>query len=935
MNQVEKRNARQVRPDGTSTSGTSPKPADNVDTVQSALIDVCPDSIFSMDRNGIVLEANTACAARFGLAVDELIGQSIFDFMPPDVAAERRAGWLQLEEAKQPITYLDGRDGQWFESQVVPNFDAQGILIGAAVFARDVTDRVGAEMTIRENEARQAQAQKISRLGYFERNLATGKSYWSEEYFHIYGVTPDQMPSYASFLDLIHPEDRERVQQNVERATTRREPFEHEYRVQRPDGTIAYVTAAGEIVVGPDGKAEKVMGTVRDITVQAAAREALRDSHDALEEKVAERTQALQAEVEQRKFAEERLARAVAGTNDALWEWNVQDDELHLAPRWFEMLGYKEETLECKRDTLLALIHPDDLERFTDNNRAHFEDGAPYDIEIRLRRGDDRYLWVRSRAQLVRDNLGAPLYLAGSLTDIDERKKAEARAESLERRFLDAIEAMAESVYLYDANGQFVMGNSKMKEEFAAFSELLVPGTTTPEIVQAIWEHLLHPDSKSDYDGWMNQIMNFQNKPRSSMVQHMKDGRWVEVLRYQTSDNGTIIIRADITERRRAEEDLIAAKDEAEAASVAKSRFLASASHDLRQPLQSATLFIDSLKRLDDDPKRLGIIDKSINSLSAAASILNALLDISKLDANMMEPRVEDVRLMDVITKIDDLRPLADGKGLDLRIVDTSLLGRTDPVLLETMLRNLVSNAIKYTKTGRVLLGCRPSGENIRIEVWDTGIGIPDDELRSIFEEFYQVGNEARDREQGLGLGLSIVQRMARLLEHRVNTRSDLAKGSLFSIELPRSSNTILRKPVPNAPEQCHIRRSSVVMIDDEPAVLESMEMLMESVGFKIIGCEYSGPDCQQYSDLLQRCDVEPPDVIVCDYRLPGNTTGIEVIKQMREALSSDVPALIITGDISQEVLQKIQRHEFRVLHKPVGSTELKSAIDDLLAAHD
>lgn len=903
------------------------------DSSRPALIDACPDSIFLMDRDGIVLEANTACAARFGVTVNELVGRCIFDLMPPEIAAERQAGWSLLTSSQEPITYLDGRDGQWFESHVVPNFDNNGKLTGAAVFARDVTDRVTAEMKVRENQTRLAQAQKISGLGYFERDLNTNAVYWSDEFLRIHGIARDQTPSFQHILEMVIPEDRDMVRANIRQATATYQPFDHQYRIQRSDGSITHVAAAGEIVVNSAGKVEKIIGTVRDITEQIAAQETLRHARDVMEERVAERTQALQAEVEQRRIAEERLARAIAGTNDAFWEWNVQTDDFHLNPRWLEMLKYEENQLGTTREAIIQLVHPDDLERFLANSRDHFEKGTPYDIEIRTLCGDGQYLWVRSRAQLVRDELGAPLYLAGSLTDINERRLAEARAESLERRFLDAIEAMAESVYLYDENWRFVMGNTKMKEEFANFLPLLVPGTPNTEIVQAIWDELLHPDSKSDYSAWMAEILNFQTAPRSTMIQHMKDGRWVEVLRYQTSDNGTIIIRSDITERRRAEEELITAKEEAEAASIAKSRFLASASHDLRQPLQSATLFIDSLKRLDDDPKRLEIIDKSVNSLSAAAGILNALLDISKLDAKMLEPFIDDVRLCDLIKQMEDLRPLADGKGLELRVVGSSLVARTDPILLETIIRNLVSNAIKYTKSGRVLLGCRRVQDKVRIEVWDTGIGIPDREIEQIFDEFYQVGNKARDREQGLGLGLSIVHRMATLLGHSISVRSKVGQGSLFSVELPRSENDGPGQPALSEPERQGARRKSVVIIDDEPAVLESMEMLMESVGFNVLACEFSGPDCQQYSDLLQRCDVEPPDVLVCDYRLPGNITGIDIVEQLKNVLTVNVPAILITGDISQDVLQEIQRHNFPVLHKPISGAELKAAIDEALAA--
>lgn len=233
--------------------------------------------------------------------------------------------------------------------------------------------------------------------------------------------------------------------------------------------------------------------------------------------------------------------------------------------------------------------------------------------------------------------------------------------------------------------------------------------------------------------------------------------------------------------------DKAIALDQAQRANESKSRFLASASHDLRQPLQSATLYMDVSRDLGNDPKQIEIIDKSLNSLSATTEILNALLDVSKLDAGVVTRNDADVPIQDVFERIGDIDPIAQQKGLRFKIVDSPAVLRSDPILVETIIRNLANNAVRYTERGGILVGARSSANNVRIEVWDTGPGIPSDMHDAIFDEFVQVGNSHRDREQGLGLGLSIVRRLIDLLDGELAVRSRVGRGTVMSVTLPRA----------------------------------------------------------------------------------------------------------------------------------------------------
>jgi len=274
-------------------------------------------------------------------------------------------------------------------------------------------------------------------------------------------------------------------------------------------------------------------------------------------------------------------------------------------------------------------------------------------------------------------------------------------------------------------------------------------------------------------------------------------GTWFRrrILPYRTAGErggdgveGVVITFNDITRRKQAAVALEEAKQAAEAANLAKSRFLAAASHDLRQPLQTLALLQGLLSRAVVGDKASGLVQLLDETLGAISGMLDTLLDINQIEAGVVRAEFADVPVGSFLARLrDEFTYHAQAKGLALRVMPCSAMIRTDPRLLEQMLRNLVSNALKYTRTGRVLLGCRRHGCALRIEVWDTGIGIPAAELDAVFEEYHQLGNEARERSRGLGLGLSIVQRLGRLLDHPVRVRSQPGKGSVFTVEAART----------------------------------------------------------------------------------------------------------------------------------------------------
>ena len=366
-----------------------------------------------------------------------------------------------------------------------------------------------------------------------------------------------------------------------------------------------------------------------------------------------------------------------------------------------------------------------------------------------------------------------------------------------------------------------------------------------------------------------------------------------------------------------------------EAANLAKSRFLAAASHDLRQPLHALNLFVAQLRTETDQAERSRVTAQIDAAVTAMNDLFNALLDISKLDAGVLAPEVTDFPLAHLLQRIErTFAPAAREKGLRLRMVPSDAWVSSDFILLERVLLNLVSNAIRYTDRGGVTVGCRRRGRRLRIEVWDSGIGIPEDQRENIFGEFYQLAGSERERRGGLGLGLAIVDRLCRLLDHRLELTSTLGRGSRFAISLPWVA-------APREPVEYSIASKAlsdpasgklIVVIDDDALVLDAMRGLLRGWGCRVIAAE---TDSEVLTSLAG--DERRPDLIIADYRLGDGNTGIETIHRLRSALRAPIPAFLITGDIAPERLCEASANGLHLLHKPVGPMALRAMLNQLL----
>ena len=418
-----------------------------------------------------------------------------------------------------------------------------------------------------------------------------------------------------------------------------------------------------------------------------------------------------------------------------------------------------------------------------------------------------------------------------------------------------------------------------------------------------------------------------------------KSGNWYikRILPYRANDKsiaGVVITFNDITERRRIADALEIAERQAQLANLGKTRFLAAASHDLRQPLQTLVLLHDMLAKTVSTDKAKNLIVRLDETIGAMTGMLNALLDINQIEAGTVVIEKTTFLLDDLLQRLrNEFITNAEAQGLELHIVPCSLSINTDVRLLEQMIRNLLSNALKYTKTGKVLLGCRRQKNQVSIEIWDTGIGIPVIEQQAIFDEYHQLDNSARERSRGLGLGLSIVKRLGILLEHNVKVRSQHGRGSGFSIEvkLPPDVPT-LRREIQSTKKSIELtvknkKKLSILIVEDDVAVNELLQLLLVGEGHDVL----TALDGSHAMELMAS-GTHHVDIIITDFNLPNGMDGLELVAKLGTKLQRQVPAIVLSGNISTDLLREIAEKNCVHLNKPVKLEKLTATIAQMLA---
>ena len=603
-------------------------------------------------------------------------------------------------------------------------------------------------------------------------------------------------------------------------------------------------------------------------------------------------------QAEQERSAE-RYQRLIQASFDGFWATDFDGRFLDVNPAICRMLGYS-------REQLLAMA-VQDLEAKasaaeTAARLAQLMETGQARFDSQLRRQDGKTLEVEVSAQYVAQF--GELFFA-FIHDVTEQKRAQAGLRAALAFSHNLLASMQDGLSVLDASGVHIEVNPALCQ-MTGFSreELLGRGPPHP-----YWP----PEEQQQIEVALDRTLRGATEDLESNFMRRSGERFPVIVSQSTVKDGQgqtlglLTTVKDISERKRSEQQLAAAKAAAESADQAKSRFLASASHDLRQPLAALSLYVNILKKrpATDGGKLVTSIQNCVDNLS---ELLTDLLDVSKLDAGVVKPRVEAFAIAQLFNTLASIHAAeAEAKGLRLRLRTCRFIARTDPRLLQRLLGNLVANAIRYTDAGGLLIACRRHDGRHWAEVWDSGVGIAAHQTNIIFEEFRQLADEAR----GSGLGLAIVAKIAALLGLELRVHSRPGRGSMFAIELPPGQPASEQAPADALAPDIAWRSLRIALVEDNAMVIEALILALEGAGHEVIEAT-SGPS------LFERLGEDVPDILIADYRLAGIETGFDVIEAARNRYGRRLPAILITGDTDPILVRTMADRGIAVYYKPL-----------------
>ncbi|MFQ5534480.1 MAG: PAS domain S-box protein [Sphingomonadales bacterium] len=831
----------------------------------------------------IIRVVNARAEKLVNLTRREMLGRRGGDFIPLDEAPglfEKLVGVIEsgIPIAAEMRLVTDYFAAEWISYQVVPVGD------GVAVTIHDITNRKKADAKLRRSEAKYRDLiDGLAQGVVVHRNQTT--IYANQSLLDLGGYTKDELIG-TDIGALADPSEFGKLLEYQQREGS--EPIQ--VKAVRKSGTPIWVEMRGRTIEW-NGKPARQL-TVTDITDRKAAENALRES--------------------EAKFRN-------------LIDGSVHGVFIHQGNRLIYANRALAEIYRCELDDLIGidpinLIAPEDRDRVL--RSRNLERQVDFH-ELRGLRRDGSLVWLDGVGSIIEwDRQPARQVM---VVDITERR----RAQEAVRRQAVVFSQLSEAVLISDLERHFIDCNPAAERIFGyTRSEILGMSPLDLIVDRDEWEQRAGGvlETVATKGRWAGEIQ-FQRRDGTAVIGEV-------VLAQLFDDDGVQIAMSgvirDVTENRKAEMALREAHEEAERANAAKSRFLAAASHDLRQPVQALRLLIEALSNMPDQVTILEILKEIRTCTEAMDGLLNAVLDISKLEAGVIKPEKEDC-IVDslLVSLINEFRPSASKKGLELRYVASELPVRTDPVMLQRIVRNFIANAIACTEAGKLLVGCRRHGSRLRIEVWDTGIGIPGHEIDRIFEEFHQIGNPERNPDKGLGLGLAIARGSAALLGHRIALRSQPGKGSVFSVELPLSDLHPGHvepefTPAFRLPEE---NDRFIIVVENEKIVARAVARILRMWGFKVEAFENVEEAVAQAAHFDQL-----PDAVIADYSLSSSMTGGDFIKFIQETYSADIPSIILTGDTSPERIREAKSLGFQMLHKPTSPEQLRKALDSVLA---
>lgn len=746
----------------------------------------------------------------------------------------------------------------------------------------------------RSNE-RLALALRAARAGIWEWDIANGQMTWTDDLFILFGLDPGSATaSLACWHSIIHPADREKAKTDVDAAIRNGTPLYSEYRIVLPDWQHRSIVALGNVARNERGETISMMGLCYDNTLQKVAQ---RRAHQ----------------------AESRYHALIEQAGSALLVHDLDGKLLEVNRLACDTLGYSREELlrlnlseidesfELGADRLvweqLANEHP---VSFCSRHRR--KDGSSFPVEVRI-------------SSIVLDERKVIMTL---VSDISERLRFEEELLRSEQRY----RTFAEKLPL----GIAVLQEGLIKYVNHATTELI--GYPVEELLGKPFAGLIHEEDRPAMIELHRRRMNGEDVDGVFQTRMVRKGGVVRQWELHASttewdgERSSLSILSDITERVAMEERMRNSLRQLEEKELAKTRFLAAAGHDLRQPVAAANLFVDALKSTGPTERQSMLINRLDQSMTVFSDLLERLLDISRLDAGLVKPQIVSFDLAEMFGWLEqNFANSALARGLDFRIAFTlsrPLIVRTDIGLLRSVMMNLVGNAIKYTTAGGVLLTARLRRDHLLLQVWDTGCGIAQADLDKIFDEFYQVSNPQRNREAGLGLGLSICKRAMALLGGKILCRSTPARGSMFGLTLPleETSQPVahLAAPLPKGGQPNLFDGKRVAVLEDDSLVAEGLINLLQAHGAQV-------KHFQSAEEAMQHNDILAVDYYLADYSLGDKLTGADFLQEMQRRSGRPVNGLIITGETSSRFIEGIAGLPWPVLHKPINYAKLTAAL--------
>jgi PAS domain S-box-containing protein len=629
------------------------------------------------------------------------------------------------------------------------------------------------------------------------------------------------------------------------------------------------------------------------------------------------------------KLRNEQLALAQRESRAGVFDWDIRTGAMTWSNELFELFGLDSKSAKADFETWARLLHPDDRKAAGDKVGNSVRTGAQLFNEYRITLPDGQIKSIIAIGNVSSNERNEVARMTGLCIDVTEEVEIRRRAIKAEARYQALMENAADALFVHDYNARIVEVNRQACETLGYSREELLNLTLMDFVVgfnfarrRVTWDQLE-----------LGKPICFET------VHKRKHGSQipVEVRLCSVCIDDEMLIMAlasDISERKANDEKLRESLVKLEEKELAKTRFLAAAGHDLRQPVAAANLFVDALKNTSPDHTQSRLIEKLDQSMSIFSDLLERLLNISKFDAGLIKPQITAFDIRELFQWLEqNFAATAHQKNLSFRTHlprEKSLVVRTDIALLQSVLMNLVSNAIKFTAHGGILVSARLHGNKVLVQVWDTGIGIAEENLRSIFDEFYQVGNQARNREGGLGLGLSICKRAMSLLGGEVTCRSHLDKGSVFNLRLSinGADDHLEHLPTHTAPT---VAENKILVSGKKITLLEDDALVVSGVTELLLGLGAEVRHFHSAEEALRYPDIAATDFFIVDFALGGELSGLQFLLQLHEMKQAPVRAVIVTGETSSQFIDMTADALWPVLHKPINYSKLAACLGQLV----